>query len=1309
MSVERIEKIHPSKEEIISHSHSAAIKIGRVLWVLVAVLSLGLYIAALPSHWGQLGTQGTELDISLLGFSINFYALYTIGIQAITLFTFTITGLVIFLSKSDNRITILVSLGLVTIGTAVFPTLIIFAEAYPQWRIPVTIVQAIGLGSALLIFYLFPDGRFVPKWARPLAYIWVIWVLAWATSPVTMSIDIDSWPVFLRLLGRIFFRGDPSRLATMYSNIRLYSLGVVLLFWMSSGVFAQIFRFKHISTPSQRQQTKWVVFGLSAAAIGYFVVYLIFGPTTETHPGTMGIFFSLASNTLLSICLIMVPLAIGTSILRFQLWDVDFIINQTLVYGALTGFVSLFYLADVFILQAIFRAVTGKSSDAAIVISTLIIALIFQPIRLRMQTFIDRMFFREKVDFRQAFTDFSLEIRSIIELPELLHVLITRVTSLLHIQHGAVYLYTDEQKFKLAKSVNLNSKDAAQLPLDASSLQKLQNSTAVVSPNHPVFRILVPLIAPRATDHPFIGILALGPRLSRQGYAREDRALLYTLTDQAGTAIHVAQLIEEKQDEIQRREDAERSLDEYRNSPAGQAEAIAAILEEYPKFALSGIYGIAQQAGSDPTIASILDNLPQACETRGNETLAGLARAFEYIFSSQWTPDLLIVGLRSMTEILGERQDEFVNGDQILTIYKLFLRALNANSISQIIEMGEDPDWAGIMEEIEIPKIPAEILARFPAEMLPHKEDHRDDAGHKAIQSIPELINGLKASQRVDTSRDKLAYLASSVENIRHVERMARTSPTSPERPIVMQISESWLSVITGAMIEIQTQAQIVCQLLTRNTWRNDIITLVLSVKNEGRGAAINIQVTLAPAPEYTLINASETIPRLASGEETQIQVRIRPRLEQDINQIRARFIIRFTDPRGSDQIENFADVVHLMTTAGEFQFIPNPYVVGTPLQMGSPLFFGRKSVIDYVRENLAALHQNNLVLIGQRRTGKTSLLKQLPAHLGDDYIPVYLDGQSLGLDPGLPNFFLNMATEISFVLEDRGFEIDPPEYEDFADSPTSSFEKVFLQQVRKIIGDRHLLILLDEFEELEAAIQRGNIDSSIFSFLRHLIQHTKNLSVVFCGTHRIEELASDYWNILFNISLYHSIGFLEKEDAFHLIQEPVKEFNMRYDDLALDKMWRITAGHPYFMQLLCHSLVNWHNKSERNYVTISDVNAALDEILASGEAHFVYLWTEATPVERLVLTTLTRMIPLTGHASVVQISDYLEERGVTVERRDIQGALHRLSLREVLSSHEDLETGLDEVYHWKLGLLGMWVEKYKSMSRAIDEFSSIK
>lgn len=1276
----------------------------RVGWSILAIFTIGLYLFALPyeySLYSQI-TSGIEVSFGQVGFFLNLYAGYLIIIQTITVAVFMITAFVIFWSRSDNRMAVLVSTGLLTFGAMAFPTLNSLVTNYPQIQIPVLIVQAIGLGSSLLVFYLFPDGHFTPRWTRALAYIWVAWTFAWIILPTTLEINPEEWPFFIQVLFPILMRVEPERIVEIYNSIRLYSMGIVLFIWFGSGIYAQIFRYKHVSTTPQRQQTKWVVFGLSAAVVGYLLINLLFGSPSDIRADNFNLIISLARTTLLSICYILVPLTLAISILRFQLWDVDFLINQTLVYVALTTLVGAFYVGNVILLQAIFRALTGEASDIAIVISTLIIAALFQPFRKRLQAFIDRLFFREKIDFRQAFTDFSLEIRTIIDLTELLKVLLERVTNLLHIQHGAVYLYEDGN-FKLSASIKLDKEDATNLPLNAAGLQRLRNSSAVINPSHPVFPILVPLMAPRATENQFIGILALGPRLSGQGYVREDRALLYSLADQAGTAIHVAQLIQEKQAETQRREAVERDLEAYRNSPAGKAEALAEVIMRHSRYALLMLYSLAQDASRSNEVASMLDSLPQAFERLDAEKLTTLARAFDYIYASQWTPELLMVGMRSITAVLEENTADFINREQLLSIYSLFQRAIGANSVPQIIEVGEDHDWhrmndndEGLTPE-EVSQIPEEVLAFL-------KFDHDDHTGQKAIVSIPTLINALKAYERVDTTRDKLAYLASALEGLRHVDHMARSSPGSADRPIVQQIAESWMSVVTSAMTDLQTSARLVCQLITRNTWRNDVVSLVLNLRNDGRGSALNIQVTLAPAPEYTLLNGSKKVARLAPGEEIQVQLSIRPRLEEGFEQFRARFVVVYTDPRGPDQVENFADVVQFISKTEEFHFIPNPYVVGTPLQTGSPLFFGRGDVIEYIQQNLAASHRNNLVLIGQRRTGKTSLLKQLPAKLGEEYLPVYLDGQSLGLDPGLENFFLNMATEISFALEDRDFFIEIPTLEDFAYSPSAAFEKNFLPIVRKEIGDRHLLILLDEFEELEAAIQRGNFDASVLGFLRHLIQHTENLSVIFCGTHRIEELAADYWNVLFNISLYRSIGLLEKEEAFRLIREPVQEFSMRYDDLALDKIWRVTAGHPYFMQLLCHSLVNWHNKSERNYVTISDVNAALDEILASGEAHFVYLWTEATPIERLVLTTMSRMTPLTSHTNPIQILDYLDERGVKLERQEIQKALHKLALRDVLESHEDLEAGIGDTFHWKLGLLGLWVEKYQSLSRAMDE-----
>jgi hypothetical protein len=212
-------------------------------------------------------------------------------------------------------------------------------------------------------------------------------------------------------------------------------------------------------------------------------------------------------------------------------------------------------------------------------------------------------------------------------------------------------------------------------------------------------------------------------------------------------------------------------------------------------------------------------------------------------------------------------------------------------------------------------------------------------------------------------------------------------------------------------------------------------------------------------------------------------------------------------------------------------------------------------------------------------------------------------------------------------------------------------------------------------------------------------------LSVIFCGTHRLEELAADYWSVLFNISLYKHVGFLEYAEALRLIQEPVSAYGMYYDDLALVKIWRITAGHPYFLQLLCHSLVNQHNRTKRSYVTVSDVNAALGEILASGEAHFVYLWNESSRMERLVLTALSRIIPLTGRVMSIQVEDYLSARGLSFGRQAILETLHHLTLRDILAAHVESQPSItNSTYSWRLGLLGLWIEKYKSLSLLQEE-----
>ncbi|MDQ5853452.1 MAG: AAA family ATPase, partial [Chloroflexota bacterium] len=845
-----------------------------------------------------------------------------------------------------------------------------------------------------------------------------------------------------------------------------------------------------------------------------------------------------------------IPLTLFAVIVHYRLWDIDILINRTLVYGTLTAGVTLVYAGGIVLLQQLFGTLTAQQSTVAIVASTLLIAALFQPLRRRLQTFVDRSFYREQVNFRQAFTDFAREVRTLIDLRDLVRVLVDRTTELLHIAHSAVFLRGPDGTFHLAEARNLPAHEATELDLDSDLLLQMQTGSVISRPEHVTFPLLVPMLAPQGGGSELIGVLALGPRLSRQRYGRDEQALLAGLADQAGTAIHVAQLIEEQRAEAERREETERRLEEHRRSPTGRAAAALAILAR-PEAALSELHRLTGGAGHDRDTSLLLGNLPTALANLGAESIAELAKGFNYLFTSQFAPELLPAGLRSINTQL--EQVAFTPQPSIpsdgsaapeaeppgwaaaaLVVYRLCQAALEARSIAEIIELlpplhGREPFTGPLFCS----------TAPVPTADRNGQEQALVDLA-RYLAELQSVSDQLYTAELVDTSQDKLTYLASAVERLSRIDRRAQAELGSADRPIIQRIIENWLGIVTRAMSELQTRAHIVANLLTRYTWQTEVITLVLNVRNVGRGAARNLHVKVAAAPEYTVLDGNGALARLAPNEQAQVELRVQPRLQREANVFRAHFVVRYADSRGEGQVAHFADDIHLLRADEPFKFIPNPYVVGTPLRRGSPLFVGREDLMAFVRENLHAAHRNNLVLIGQRRTGKTSLLKQLPARLGDAYVPVYLDGQTLGLDPGLPSFFHALATEIALALQERGFSVELPELSDFAESPAHAFEHQFLRRVREAIAERHVVILLDEFEELEAAVRGGNLPPAVFGFLRHLIQHTDNLSTIFCGTHRLEELAADYWNVLFNISLYRHVGFLERPEALRLVQEPV-------------------------------------------------------------------------------------------------------------------------------------------------------------------------
>jgi hypothetical protein len=207
---------------------------------------------------------------------------------------------------------------------------------------------------------------------------------------------------------------------------------------VSAGVFGsiaivQIYRYRRVSTFAQRQQIKWVVLGIVAAAVGYcmfLVVNLLQG----------GILLSLLGYTagLLLLALLLISIVVAVS--RYRLYDVDLIINRTLVYGSLTALLVLVYVGGVTATQAIFRALSGQGSTLAVVTSTLVIAALFNPLRRRIQSFIDRRFYRNKYDARKTLEAFSVKLRDETDLKALNDDLVRVVRETMQPSHVSLWL-----------------------------------------------------------------------------------------------------------------------------------------------------------------------------------------------------------------------------------------------------------------------------------------------------------------------------------------------------------------------------------------------------------------------------------------------------------------------------------------------------------------------------------------------------------------------------------------------------------------------------------------------------------------------------------------------------------------------------------------------------------------------------------------------------------------------------------------------------------------------------------------------------
>ena len=271
-------------------------------------------------------------------------------------------------------------------------------------------IAALGNGSLLMCGYLFPDGRFAPRWIRALALLLVIFCLVAAVVPAAQL--------------------DRSRLSL-----------VIFLGFGLSVLPVQVYRYRAVSTPHQRQQTKWVVLGIIVGVVGNIAARTLDIVVLAPQWGASALAFG-AEDGLVMLAMLAIPLAVGVAIFSAHLWDIDLVIRRTVVYSTLSALLAGIYAATVFVLQTLIHPFTGLQRPGTLVItlSTLLVAAVTNPLRRWLQGVIDRRFYRRKYQSERVLTSFADTLHAEVELSQLRQGLLSVVNETMQPEHLSLWL-----------------------------------------------------------------------------------------------------------------------------------------------------------------------------------------------------------------------------------------------------------------------------------------------------------------------------------------------------------------------------------------------------------------------------------------------------------------------------------------------------------------------------------------------------------------------------------------------------------------------------------------------------------------------------------------------------------------------------------------------------------------------------------------------------------------------------------------------------------------------------------------------------
>lgn len=319
--------------------------------------------------------------------------------------------------------------------------------------------------------------------------------------------------------------------------------------------------------------------------------------------------------------------------------------------------------------------------------------------------------------------------------------------------------------------------------------------------------------------------------------------------------------------------------------------------------------------------------------------------------------------------------------------------------------------------------------------------------------------------------------------------------------------------------------------------------------------------------------------------------------------------------------------------------FIEDPYIIGLPLAEGQAVFVGRTHVSAQVELLIRSKHAPPVLLYGQRRMGKTSLLRNLRVLLPSTWVTLFVDLQGICSAQSHTGFLFQLArTMSSQLLSQRGTTIEHPSRQDLASDPFVVFD-VWLDRFSERLHDLSALLMLDEFEQLDAALRAGRFDAQpLLGMLRHMVQHKPKFRVLLAGSHMLSEVSA-WSSYLINVRTI-KLGCLRDDESRQLVEKPMPDFALQYHPAALSLVLSLTSGHPYLLQLLCARIIemkNQQDEAQRFFATVFDVEAAIEPVL--DDAVLVFGEITANQISSPGLTAL-QMLAQRGQGAVLLPSE---------------------------------------------------------------------